>query len=357
MSAMRLSSVDRTRGSRDVPISSRSRMSSSQIIKRTFHIFAIVSFLFLALTAVPSLTRLITGRYYDEDVALASPAQVSGFEYGTLGGSSNVNTNAKEEVEKDVIRGVMLGEGEHEDIPYIRCTPTEHVRFPQRDRVEILLLHGMKFHKETWLRWSNEDGKYGDDDDRMISDPSMGMLGELCKVVDVAGGRRISLGVHAIDLSVRAATANRLMAAMRLIYGEEIGKGSPPMIVVSPSASGAFVVDWITTGGKGGEAVVPPFGSVVAGWIPVACPAVLSKGADILAATSRTNSTWPPVLAINGSKDKGGQRSTEILAKDYMSGRVVEVHEIKGGSHPAYLDDSGNFITAVLDFVKTQVIV
>jgi len=241
-------------------------------------------------------------------------------------------------VGKNLTTGSAAGVDGAEEIPFIRCVPAGHDDDKAVRRVEIMLLHGAKFNKETWLKHSGN--KAGE-----TKHPN-GMIGELCSAA--AGGP--SVAVTAVDLTTRTRpTARRLLSAIRSVYGPDRDVRTL-LVVVTPSASGGFAVDWII-GGGGKD--FPSFGSVVDGWVPVAAPAVLSAEKKIGAATE--TGIWPRVLAVYGEKDEMGKRSTEKLAKEY--GMPVDTLEIKNGSHPAYLDDSGGFVTAVSKFMMNTVVV
>jgi len=229
-----------------------------------------------------------------------------------------------------------------EKVSFLRCVPMGHDA-DNATRVEIMLLHGATFRKEKWQYHSeNIDGE--------TKIYPQGMLGEFC--VSKAGG--VSVAVTALDLDVRGAAAERLLSLIRSVYGSERDRNAR-LVVVTPSASGAFVVDWIIKG-VGGSANLPSLSSIMDGWIPVAAYSVLNKAQNIQTATQTGN--WPPVLAVYGTKDKNGLKSTKLLKENYgIGGTLVKKKKIVDGHHPAYLDDSGDFVSSVLSFVTKTVLV
>jgi pimeloyl-ACP methyl ester carboxylesterase len=106
---------------------------------------------------------------------------------------------------------------------------------------------------------------------------------------------------------------------------------------VTPSASGYTIVDWITSGST--DELV----NYVGYWIPVASPSI--KNAEEAALQGLKGRI--PILAIYGSKDKGGKVVSERL-QGFSDAKVVEIY----GGHPCYLDSPDAFIEELLNFLK-----
>jgi len=265
------------------------------------------------------------------------PASLRAAKKGTSNALVDGTVFGTTDKDKKFTTGSAVGQ---EKVPFLRCVPTGYDA-SNATRVEIMLLHGASFRKEKWLYHSeNIDGE-----EKIYP---QGMLGEFC--VSKVGG--VSVAVTALDLNVGGATAERLLSLIRSVYGSEQDRNAR-LVVVTPSASGAFVVDWIIKGG-GGSANLPSLSSIVDGWVPVAAYSVLSNAQNIQAATQTGN--WPPVLAVYGKKDEKGETSTELLKANYgIGGTLVRKKKIKNAHHPAYLDDSGYFVSSVLSFITETV--
>ena len=166
----------------------------------------------------------------------------------------------------------------------------------------LVLLHGAAFSKEEWN--------------------SSGILSLLC-----AEDR---LSVSALDLPVSAGHAQ---LKSLLIAMEDSALIQRPVALVTPSASGKTITDWLE---KGDVNEIPLY---VSKWIPVAAGSV-AKASDSQLSTLKETL---PIFAIYGSRDAMGQQVSERLAT--LSGATVL--EIDGG-HPAYLDSPKAFVTAVL---------
>lgn len=167
-------------------------------------------------------------------------------------------------------------------ISYFRCAPSN-------PKHEIVLLHGAKYHKEDWKT-------------------------VMVKICD-------HYAVTAMDLSVRS-QYEPLEAFLEQLT-------TLPVTLVTPSASGSTMVDWISRGAPN-----------VASWIAVACPSVLKM------------KQWPsitfPVLAIHGESDTRMGSPTSAILKEHYQAKVVELE----GSHAVYLDSPDTFVKAVMDHLE-----
>lgn len=143
------------------------------------------------------------------------------------------------------------------------------------------------------------------------------------------------VSVSALDLSVKA--GHRDIAGVLSAMNDEF-QISLPVTLITPSASGMGIVDWMSTGR------LPDLPKYVQKWIPVACFSVSVATEDQLARLSRLKNF--EVLSIFGSKDRGG-RDVSTRLEDYVGARSME---LKGG-HSCYLDSPHEFCTAVLEFL------
>jgi hypothetical protein len=173
----------------------------------------------------------------------------------------------------------------------------------------VVLLHGASFTKENWR--------------------AAGILQDFCTYSGVS--------VTALDLSV-SAPHDALIAVLQDLEAQ--GRISLPVSgLVTPSASGSTVVDWIFNGGD----VTSLMQTYVTRWIPVAAGSVLLHS---VAEYNATIADWK-VLAIYGSADTSGARSAERLKEAV---RDADVKELVGG-HPVYLDSPVEFVQTVVDFL------
>jgi hypothetical protein len=166
---------------------------------------------------------------------------------------------------------------------------------------DIVLWHGTSFTKEQWK--------------------TSGILEQLCRVDHFS--------VTALDLSHRA----NHQALKELLNGlqEQQLLSLPIAAIVTPSASGAGIVDWINNGEN-----ITDFEQSVQLWVPVACGSVTSLDPDKMEQL-KTNEF--PILAIYGDRDTGGKRQSIFLGNN-MGADVVEIE----GGHPCYLHSPDAFV-------------
>jgi len=193
--------------------------------------------------------------------------------------------------------------GETHKVPYYHCASNLS---PDKSH-HLVLLHGARFTKEDWK--------------------SSGIIDALC--------RNPHVSVSAMDLSIKA--GHRDIAGMLSAMKEEV-QIDLPVTLVTPSASGMGIVDWMSTGR------LPDLPKYVQKWIPVACFAVSAATEDQLARLSRLENF--DVLAIFGSKDRGG-RDISTRLEDYVGAGTLELQ----GGHACYLDSPNEFCTAILKFL------
>lgn len=164
---------------------------------------------------------------------------------------------------------------------------------PADARPVVLLLHGARFTSETWRE--------------------LGTLDVLAR----AGRRAVAL-----DLPGYGATPASDVPREEWLARAVEALGAPPVVVVSPSMSGAFAFPYLRAEG-----------GAVAGFVGVA-PAAIPPSADLAALRM-------PTLVVWGAEDAVFPLSTgEALARDLPD---AELFVMPGAAHPCYLDDPDAF--------------
>jgi len=200
-------------------------------------------------------------------------------------------------------------------VPYIHCGVVYSGKNGKKPK-ELLLLHGAKYNKETWVQ-SN-------------------ILPSFCNLDP-------TLSVIAVDLPVRANGEELTKLFSGLKKAKKIS--GEPLAIVSPSASGKSVLDLLDLSTTDTHAVT----QIIRGWIPVACGSITHASDHVL---RQVNTLHIPTLAIYGSLDKTGKVVSEKL-KD--AGKAyVNVMGLNGG-HPVYLDDTSRFINYVSMFINSKI--
>lgn len=174
------------------------------------------------------------------------------------------------------------------------------------NRKHLVLLHGAKFTKEDWK--------------------TSGILGQLCQ--------NSELSVSAMDLPVSAGH-EELQALLKSMDEAELL--TTPVVLVTPSASGKTITDWI----KNGD--LSTLTSLVYLWIPVAAGSVASVSDEQLMGLNGIL----PIYAIHGNRDAMGKQTSDQLA----TLAAAETLEIEGG-HPCYLDSPDVFVSALLQKMR-----
>lgn len=198
-------------------------------------------------------------------------------------------------------------EGRVGNIAYYQCSATSVEEGPIK---HLVLLHGSKFTKEDWK--------------------TSGILQSLCNVAN--------LSVSAVDLPV-AANHEVLIGLLDLMVAHGLVT-LPISGLVTPSASGKSITDWIANGD------LSQLPSYVELWIPVAAGSVATVSDDqwkSLEATVKDETKSFGIFAIYGNKDVGGERTSQTL-RDHAGAATIELH----GGHSCYLDSPDDFVTAVL---------
>ena len=193
-----------------------------------------------------------------------------------------------------------LTDGEVNGVPYYHCAAAGD------DDRDIILLHGAKFTKEDWL--------------------SSKILHLLC-----AHGR---VSATALDLSVQSDHKKLLGLLRGLAFGEGLLQPDGNYVVVTPSASGKTMVDWINHGDH--DELLENVGL----WVPIASPAIANVDEAKL---SKLRSQGFSMLAMYGDQDKMGQQVSEKLAQ--VGGAKVKKFP---GPHPFYFDIAEEFTDYLL---------
>jgi hypothetical protein len=232
-------------------------------------------------------------------------------------------------------------------------------------RFDLVLLHGASMTRENWKK--------------------AGILPALCANSAVVGDDKSIpenenillpgvITVTALDLDVTA-THTQLRSVLEAL-GQQGLVHLPVTTLVSPSASGFTVMDWIRAAHATHDAVhnfkdktgvTDPAAATFddmdnhfASWIPIACPAILGDNTDgPLQALRLWNvhhqehhhhvSGQRPleILAVYGSNDKMGLKSSQRL---HLTANA-RVQEIADAQHAAYLNQPNAFVQAVRAFL------
>jgi hypothetical protein len=214
-------------------------------------------------------------------------------------GTNMVDTMSQEP--KEVSSDSTIVSASIQGVPYYHCDGRGN------NVVHMVFLHGARFSKEDWK--------------------TSGILEQFCKVP--------SLSVSAVDLPVSAGHSDlkKILTAM-----QEEQLISKPVTLVTPSASGKTLTDWMINGNVN---ELPKFVNI---WIPVAAGSV-GKVSDDQVKSVKTLDGFS-ILAVYGDKDNGGKVTSDRL-ETIAGAKKVELP----GSHPVYLDSPDAFVTTVLDYL------
>ena len=172
----------------------------------------------------------------------------------------------------------------------------------------MVLLHGASFSKENWKRKE--------------------ILDTLCE--------DSRLSITALDLATSSG-GKELKNVLDAMRTEGMIQTDKPIALVTPSASGYTVVNWI------GTDTVDSLLNYVGYWIPVASPAINYAGENELKALKDRLG----ILALYGSRDGGGKNVSERL----QTLSNAEVIEVADAGHACYLDQPDVFIQELLAFL------
>lgn len=227
------------------------------------------------------------------------------------------SSNDKPKVSSNLKEGVVGG------VAYYHCSriTAESIHqksTPRQQPQSLVLLHGAKFTKKYWK--------------------SSEILSMFCKNSQAS----FELSVVALDLTVEASHKDLALVLDALETAEVVTK---PVTLVTPSASGKCMVDWLRHQEEASSSR-HRLGLYVHRWIPVASGAV--QQLDEAQMKRYTGSL--SILAIYGDRDKRGKILSERLQE--IAAPKTRALEIKGG-HPCYLESPSTFVKAVLDFMAT----
>jgi pimeloyl-ACP methyl ester carboxylesterase len=169
-----------------------------------------------------------------------------------------------------------------------------------------VLLHGASFTKENWK--------------------NHGILDQFCAIPQ--------LSVTPLDLAAFAGSEDLRNILDSLVASNDV-QVSKPVVLVTPSASGYTIVDWIINGDVG---LIPQY---IETWVPIA-PGSLGQATD-----EQVQSLGAlPILAIYGNADSGGVATSQRLA-NLVGAKAVELV----GGHSVYLEQEDEFVDEVLSFL------
>ena len=227
------------------------------------------------------------------------------------------NRNEKEDL---MIEGTVIigGDGDNDDDQkiayYHQAAASSSTSIQQHS---LVLLHGSKFTKEDWIQNSS-------------SSTSKNIISMFHKQFPY------SISITAVDLPVKA-DHNQLVSLLEAM--EDKGLISLPVSIVTPSASGFSIVDWIMNDDHDVTNKLPTY---IHTWIPVASGSVLRFTNEQLTKIDLLEDFH--IFAINGNLDKMGKKVTKKLVKHTST--ITKSIELKGG-HPVYLDSPNEFVNAI----------
>ncbi|KAG7339089.1 hypothetical protein IV203_025819 [Nitzschia inconspicua] len=184
-------------------------------------------------------------------------------------------------------------------VEYYHCRPVKDDE--TKPTQHLILLHGSRFSKEDWK--------------------TSGILQQFCSIP--------GLTVSALDFSV-ASTHKDFRRLM-----DESSLFTPPVTaVVTPSASGQIVTEWMTNGH------ITKMPLYMHTWIPVAVGSVHSTTQTQL---QDLKGTGVDILAIYGDQDRVAGHDTSMLLQKWAGATTVELN----GGHPCYLDSPDEFVQVI----------
>ena len=234
----------------------------------------------------------------------------------TMAGDED-NSNEQEDL---MIEGTVIigGDGDNDDdqkIAYYHQAATSSSTSIQQH--SLVLLHGSKFTKEDWIQNSS-------------SSTSKNIISLFHQQFPY------SISITAVDLPVKA-DHNQLVSLLEAM--QDKGLISLPVSIVTPSASGFSIVDWIMNDDHDVTNKLPTY---IHTWIPVASGSVLRFTNEQLTEIDLLEDFH--IFAINGNLDKMGKKVTKKLVKHTST--ITKSIELKGG-HPVYLDSPNEFVNAI----------
>jgi hypothetical protein len=202
--------------------------------------------------------------------------------------------------------------GDAAGTPYLHCNSGDGTAAISH---HIVLLHGASFTKEIWTKYGILQ--------QFCSEPTLAVT-----ALDLSFGTYTQLQAILDDLADKVSSSNSN-------NGNGGGSTSPKVVLVTPSAGGSSVVDWLINGD------VDVLKEQVDVWVPVAVVSLSSASNDQVASIAPL-----PILAIYGDADTGGGRLSQRLAT-LAGAKVVELD----GGHPVYRDSPDEFVATILTFL------
>jgi hypothetical protein len=208
----------------------------------------------------------------------------------------NEDSGVRQQPQHAAVKDLQQGRTET-GVDFYHCRDAE-------EKKHLVLLHGSKFTKENWK--------------------TSGILRQFCNTP--------GLTVSALDLTVQATHQDfiQLLTKSPSLFSEAL----PIAAVVTPSASGKVITDWMMNG------EINTVSQYIQTWIPVAAGSVHSTTEQQLQAL---RSSGIDVLAIYGDQDKTAGHDTSMLLQKWSGATTVE---LKGG-HPCYLDSPDEFVSVI----------
>ena len=208
---------------------------------------------------------------------------------------------------------VQLQTGSVMSVDYYHCPASKS---SSNNRKDLVLLHGAAFDKEKWKE--------------------TGILEEFCATVEQ------NLAVTALDFSVRS-SKNDLQNLLQAMKNEQLIQQLPVTALVTPSASGSAVSQWVRSDYEEDQAKVigKSLASFVRTWIPVASGSVMKLSDEAVKVLQKE--TTLDILSIHGDRDEMGKKTSAKLQN--LAG--ANVQELKG-PHPVYLESPTEFVQTVL---------
>jgi hypothetical protein len=203
--------------------------------------------------------------------------------------------------------------GDANGVAYYHC-PAVGDNDSTTEEYDIVLCHGSSFTKENWKK--------------------VGILDQFCAVPRVS--------VTALDLDNGSDHTDLKNVLDALVQQQRIRK---PVVLVTPSASGYTIVDWLLSADGANEMALLP--SYVATWVPVAPVSLTLATDDQITQGLATGGAAVRILAIYGDQDTGGSRLSARLLRLLPNTKVVEL----SGGHPVYLDSPDEFVQTILGFL------
>ena len=213
--------------------------------------------------------------------------------------SSGSGVGKTQSKQQQLSRPIQSGTTPDSHIDYYQCRTVDE---PSSSSIHLILLHGSKFTKEDWK--------------------TSGILQQFCSIPGWT--------VTAYDLPVSA--DSRVFRELLREY-QRSSNYRNKVNVVTPSASGRVVTDWIMHGN------VEELPTLLHTWIPVAAGSVHSL-------TEQQLQSIPDeldILAVYGDQDRKMGHDTSMKLQQFAHATSVELQ----GRHPVYLDSPDDFVRVI----------